>query len=424
VFVSRSLRWILAVAVLVSSCSASGSSAHSGTHIGARNGAAVHLVADLAPSAGSAGAAADVARAEQRFALDLINHVSPDGNVVISPSGLAIMLAMLQAGAGGTTRAEIAKVLHTSGLSASEQNAGWAALTDSFASAASSTVESANSLWLQRKLPMRAGFMAALARYFRSGIWQVDFAHDLPGALSAINSWVAAHTNGKITKLFDSGDLNPDTALVLANAVYFKAAWQYEFDPRLTREGTFHLGDGSTKRTPFMTYSGPAGFVANQRYEAAQFRYAGGRFAAQVVMPARGSLTDLIESLSPADFAAIANAPVGHQEGLRLPKFTVRSFTHLNEVLSQLGMSRAFGDGADFSAMSPEHLLVRTVVQRDYLRVDEHGTEAAAVTGGGLMPTAARAPVAFDHPFLFLVRDAKTGTILFAGRIENPAQSS
>ncbi|HEY2298028.1 MAG TPA: serpin family protein [Jatrophihabitans sp.] len=396
----------------------------SGLRVDDRSGSAVQLVADVHPFTAGAGDAALIARAEQSFALDLLRAAGGGSdNIVLSPSSLAIALAMLQVGAGGRTASEIGAVLHTSELSAAQQAAGWAALVELQSSSAGSVVESANAVWQQRGLTLRAAYMASLARYFRTGVWQVDFAHDLAGASSAINEWVSTHTHGKITKLFDAGEITTDTVLVLANAEYFKAAWQYKFDPKLTADGTFFRADGSRATVPFMNYKGRLASTATPKYMAVQLPYAGGRFAAQVIMPMHGTLPQLLGSLTPDDFAAIAKAPAADGGELLMPKFTAHTYTQLNSPLQQLGMRTAFTGDADFGAMSPTALMVQTVVQRDYLKVDEEGTEAAAVTGVGMVPQSAQVPPKIDHPFLFVVRDTATGAILFAGQIQDPSTS-
>src|SRR5207248_7920078 len=126
------------------------------------------------------------------------------------------------------------------------------------------------------KLPMEPDFMTAMARYFETGVWQVDFTQDLPGAVEAINAWASRHTNGKITKLFNKGDIDQMTLLVLANAVYFKAAWQYAFDPADTTDHPFHLSNGKDVSVPFMVAGdgGPPLRVASTTaYDAVQLPY-------------------------------------------------------------------------------------------------------------------------------------------------------
>ncbi|HZC52680.1 MAG TPA: serpin family protein, partial [Mycobacterium sp.] len=265
-----------------------------------RAGAAMQLVANARPiPTADAAAARAVAQAEQAFTFALLRQTNTSGkhdNVVLSPSSLAIALAMLQNGAVGETREGIAKTLQTSGLTNAQQNAGWAALTDDFARAAKAglTLESANSLWLQQNLPMEQSYMDVMAQYFRTGVWQVDFGRNLGGAVKSINSWVTDKTYGKITKLFEKGDIDSTTVLVLANAVYFKATWQAKFDPKLTKDGAFHVAGGGTATMPFMAapaegQSLPAAVTFS--YDAVQLPYTGGRFAALAIMPKGQDLT-------------------------------------------------------------------------------------------------------------------------------------
>ena len=386
-----------------------------------RVGSAVELVADVKALPTTANDITPVATAEQQFSIDILRAVpATDKNVVLSPSSLATALAMLQLGAVGRTRDEIAHVLHTDHLSSQQQALGWAALTKSLAD--TGVVESANSLWQQKNFPLVANYMAQLTRYFQAGVWQVDFEHDMSGAMSAINAWCSQQTRGKITKLFEPGSLDPaSTKLVLANAEYFKASWKYQFDPKQTSPGTFHRADGTTASVPFMNYDGSAQISGTSDYVAAQLPYAGERFAAQVVMPLQGSLPDLIKSLTPATLAGVAKVEQTDHAPFLLPKFVAQTFTDLTDQLAALGMRSAFSPHADFSSMSQVPLNVETVVQRDYLKVDEVGTVAAAVTGVGIQAQGAVRPISFDHPFLFLVRDTQTGVVLFAGQIVDPS---
>lgn len=409
-----------------------------GQHVAAHSGVAVQLAADRTSIAKTdPSAAAAVARTEQAFTLALLQHLDASGapgNVVLSPSSVAIALAMLQNGAAGRTLTEIAHALQSQNLSTRQQDAGWATLTAELAAAGKSagvTLQSANSLWLQRGLQMQNPFMAAMARYFDTGVWQVDFEKDLSGATDAINSWTSTHTHGKITKLFQPGDIDRTTALVLADAVYFDAAWKYSFVPKLTAPGTFTADDGSKVTVPFMHLdleneaNVPGGLLVggDAGYQAVQLPYKGGRFAALAIMPTRGSLTDFVAHLTATRLAAITRSLAPGPVDLRFPKFTLQQYTKLNTTLMAMGMRAAFSDFADFSALSRTSLYVQTVAHRAYLEVDERGTQAAAVTGIALAPTSAvvARPLTFDRPFLFLVRDTGTGTVLFAAEVRNPA---
>lgn len=393
-----------------------------GIHVADHSGTAVELVADVTPVRAVPGDIDPIARAQQQFALDLIRATTSPANLVLSPTSLATALTMIQLGARGRTAAEIGSALHTATLSPQQQAAGWSALTQSMAAASGPALESANAVWQQRGLAVQRPYLADLTRYFQAGVWQVDFG-DMTAALSAIDAWVREHTHDKITKLFDRGDLDPSTVLVLANAEYFAAAWKYRFDPQRTHQAPFHRADGSTVSVPFMVADSPLSMTSTSRYFAAQLPYAGGRFAAQLIMPIRGSLADLTAALTPDDLHAIGTRPAGSDSiDLLVPKFTAQTYAHLDGTLQQLGIRTAYTSAADFSAMSTTPLQLGTVVQRDYLKVDEDGTEAAAVTGGGMIATAAPVgPPPFDRPFLFLVRDTRTGTVLFAGQIQDPS---
>jgi serpin B len=404
-----------------------------GLHAAARQGDAVQLVANSKPLNATPGGAQEqaVADAEQAFTLALLKQTNKDGgrdNVVLSPSSLAIALSMLQNGAVGATRDEIAKTLQTPGLTSEQQDAGWASLTADLAKSGKDsgvTVESANSLWLQQNLPMAPQFMQVMQRYFQTGVWQVDFAQNLSGAERAINAWVSDKTHGKITSLFNRGDIDRSTLLVLANAVFFKASWQYKFDPKLTADGTFQTAHGGVS-VPFMRYGvdEPTLAVAQTAaYDAVELPYTGGRFAALVVMPKERSLTDFVSTLTPASLGRLTNSMSTGEVDLRVPRFTTTDYRVLNHTLARMGMQTAFSPAADFSGLSKVGLQVQVVAQRAFLKLDETGTEAAAVTGIGMVPTSSvvAQPLTFDHPFLFLVRDAKTGAIVFSAQIQNPA---
>jgi serpin B len=421
-------------AVIVVPNGSTGGGVPPGLRVADRAGDAVQLVANVQPIAAppEPAAANAVAQAEQAFTFALLRQMNASGkheNIVVSPTSLAIALSMLQNGAVGDTKRGIASVLQTVGLSMAQQNAGWSELTAELAAAgkqAGIAVESANSLWLQQGLPMQQPFMNAMARYFQSGVWQVDFQSDLPGATKAINSWVAKNTHGKITRLFADGDIDRSTALVLANAVYFKASWQTKFDPKLTTSGDFHIAGGSTATVPFMATRPNEMKLASAvtpTYEAVQLPYARGRFAALAIMPKGKQLTSFVDGLTTSRLQQIIAALSDQRPvDLRMPKLTLPEYTNLNKIMQAMGMRQAFSSLADFSAMSPVPLIVQSVVQRDYLRVDEAGTEAAAATGVSAVDSAATATqqIVLDHPFLFLIRDTKTGTIIFAVQIQHP----
>lgn len=407
-----------------SSSSSSGASGD-GSAVVSRLGAAVELKARTTQVPGADPAS--LATAEQAFSLALLaKSASGAANTTVSPASLAAVLSMLQQGARGQTAEQIAAALHMAGMTAAAQGAAWHALTTSWASAAAAghiSLDTANSLWQQRGVQLDPGFLTALANYYDAGVWQVDFEGDMPAALAAINQWTSTNTHGKIGKLFDS--LPPQTQLVLADAVYFKAAWQEPFEGAQTKPGRFTTATGSMVQTPFMNATQLLPAASTADYEAVELPYRGGRFSALAIMPNRGSLADFLAGLTSQKLADVVSSLSTGNVTLSMPKFQTESTLNLNNVLQELGIRAAFTDAADFSGISPTtSLKIDEVLQRTYLKVAEKGTEAAAATGSVMVPTAMPAQgteIVLDHPFLFLIRDNTTGALLFASEINNPS---
>jgi serpin B len=401
-----------------------------------RSGSALELAAsekEAAPAV-SAPSESRLAAAEEQFSLALLRQLgsekgSADQNLAVSLSSLANALSMLELGAAGSTERQMAHVLGTPSESATQQAAAWRALTaDESASAAGDGIdlESANSIWTQNNLPMGPTFMAALARYFAAGVWQADFEADPTGATKAINGWVGTHTHGKIDQLFAPGQITPSTRIVLANAEYFDAPWLAPFDSSLTATHLFTTAGGRTEPLSFMTTEQPMTVAVSTDggLDAAQLDYKGGRFAALIMMPTTGTVSGLVDRLTPASLDQLVASMRTRTVNLSLPRFELQSGSDLSQALKLLGMPEAFSSAADLSPMSPEAGQVQAVEQKVYLKVTEQGTEAAAATGVGVSATAVLASpmtIKFDRPFLFLVRDTATGTILFAADVENPA---
>jgi serpin B len=412
----------------------SGTNPNTTLHVAAKFGPATQLVSD-GESSGPAPTGAlstGVARSEEQFSLSLLKEISASSsgysNIVVSPLSLETALAMLDLGARGATATQIAHILGTSALTPEQQAAGWSALSAELAAASASgaiAFQSANSLWLQKGLAMDPSFMSDLSRYFATGVWQVDFASDPEGAVSALNAWVAQKTHGHITSLFAPGAITNDTVLILANAVYFKAAWQQPFSGASTN-GSFHLPDGSTTSVPFMHTAAnnpiqvPVSTASGM--DAVQLPYKGGQMAAMVIMPTSGSLSDLTGSLTSAGLDRIVADMKPTALDLTMPTLSLSDTHELIPTLENLGMQDAFNSNADLSGMGPTSLGVTDVVQKTTLDVTPWGTEATAATGIAVGTSASLASVTLtiDHPFLFLIRDTVTGTILFEAQLESP----
>lgn len=390
-------------------------------------------VTGLSSAAVAAPAAAPVpalSGAEQAFALDLLHRLAPGRpNLVLSPSSIATLLAMLEPGAAGPTEAGIAQALGSGAMSPQQQALAWRSLNNTLSRQAASdhvVLGTANELWLQSGFPVRSSYLALLAADFAAGVKEQDLDSDPAGSARAIDSWVATRTAGHITNLLTASELQ-DVVAVMVDAVYMDAPWQTPFDPSLTTSAPFHVAPGSTTNVPMMSTSQPLDVPvsATADLDAAELPYKGDDMSAVVLMPPIGRLGRFESQLTPAGLSATVLALQQERADIKLPRFRLATSLRLNQVLSDMGMGQAFTPEADFSALSPRSLDLSFVVHDAQMNVSEKGTEASAATGGGLTPTAMPAPppvtIVFDHPFLFLVRDNATGAVIFEAQLTDPS---
>lgn len=369
-----------------------------------------------------------LATSEQAFALPLTREElsgTPEANVVLSPMSADIDLSMLELGAAGSTEQEIATALHSSGLSAGENAAAWRGLVSSeLAGESPGELSLADSLWVQQLLRVETGFLRTDAADFGNETYQVNF--ETPSATKAINAWVAKETAGRITTLFTTGELSPTTAVVLANALHFHAAWSkaHQFT---VRNEPFVTANGTTVSVPTLNgYRDHLAYATMPSYEAVQIPFSTGRFAALVAAPKHGSLSNWLTGLSPERLAAIVRSLSMGTVYLTMPALDLSSRPLLNTALSAMGMAGAFRS-ADLTPMlgssAGTNVFVTKVQQADTLKVTTGGIDAAASTGIGVTfnSTVPGAVINFDHPYLFLVRDTRTGTILFSSVVNDPA---
>lgn len=378
-------------------------------------------VADTVPADAAALVAAD-----DRFGVDLLASVPATGNVALSPASVAIALQMVAAGARGRTAAELAHVLHgSSTVPAAQALLGGLAATERDDT---DTLRVANTVWTQRGMPVRQAFSTTLRTTFDAALRTADFQADADGARREVNRTVAGQTDGMIGQLFPPGSLDGTTRLVLTNAIYLSASWARAFDPKDTTPGPFTLADGTVVRVPMMraTPDEPTdktyGYAAGPGYQLVTLPYTGGRLAFTVLLPT-GSPADLLKIMRDKGLPALLDTVRPAGIALALPRFTISSDVDLSRTLSGLGMPDAFGPGADFSGITTaEPLRLQTVRHDAVVRVDEHGTVAAAATGVGAQSTAMVVPptVTVDRPFLFVITDTASGAPLLLGRVSDP----
>jgi serpin B len=380
----------------------------------------------------SPGAPLAPAAATGAFGLDLMRAQGP-GNLVLSPNSVAAALAMTGTGGVGRTASEIARTLHLKGpVDLAAVGDLQRAIAAGQAAAAAGdpeppTLEIANGLFLQQGLPFAPAFLSGVQQRFGAAPETVDFAGDPTGALDAINGWVSERTKGLIPRILDS--LPGEMALALANAVYLDADWKRPFKKSKTRSGVFHRAAGRAT-VDFMHQTESLRYGTGPGYRAVALPYRSSTLSLLVVLPAGQRLGSLQNRLDGRGLARIARGLSPRPVILSLPRFHLNTDAELTGALQKLGMSTAFSDAANFSRITTAvPLKIAFVKHAADFTVDEKGTVAAAATVVGVIrvsaPRPPRDPVVFNanRPFLFFLRDDRTGAVLFAGRLTDPASA-
>ncbi len=352
------------------------------------------------------------------------------GNLVLSPDSVATALAMTGTGAVGRTAREIAQTLHlkSPAVFAAVGNLQRSILARQAAAAAGDPepprVEIANGLFLQQGAPFEAGFLSGALRHFGAAPEEVDFAGDPAGALNAINGWVSDRTEGRIPRILEQ--LPEGMVLALANAVYLNATWKHPFKSSETRPGAFYKAAGKTT-VEFMHEAESLPYGAGPGYRAVALPYRSSTLSLMVVLPVGQRLGSLQHRLDGRSLARIARGLSARAVTLSLPRFHLNTDIELKAALERLGMPTAFGEAADFSRiMAGASLKIALVKHAADFSLDEKGTVAAAATVVAIAKSRGVRPrdaVAFNanRPFLFFLRDDRTGAVLFAGRVVDPA---
>ncbi|MEM7130894.1 MAG: serpin family protein [Chloroflexota bacterium] len=364
------------------------------------------------------------------FAFDLYHTIrESDENLFYSPYSISTALAMTYVGARGNTEQQMANILHYN-LSQEQLHPAFknlsADLTQQISSTepVSFTLNVANSLWPQAGYPFRAAFLDTVAENYGSGIQEVDYVDDAKReeARVAINEWSSEHTRGKIPEPVAASVLTDLTRLVLANATYFRAEWVEHFDETDPRQ--FVRLDGSTVVAPMMSAQRYFDYVDGEGYQALALPYKGDRSQMIVLLPDPGQFSTIETELNPAFLSQVMEQFASKEMYLITPKFTYKTKLDLKATLQTMGMTDAFSEErADFSSMSDEDekLHISALGHDAFISVDEKGTEAAAVTAVTIGGTSApNFCVALDRPFIFLIHDMVTDSILFVGRVLNP----
>jgi serine protease inhibitor len=368
------------------------------------------------------------AAADAVFGADMYQVLAQDAaDTVFSPASVASVLRMALCGARGQTAAELARALHQDKSERQDDVAvsGLRAVSPASASG-SATLRAPNTVWVQSGLPLRAEFTARLSQAAAT-LADADFAAVPEAARAFINRVIAEQTEGKITGLLPPGAVSRLTRLVLASAVYLKAAWAQPFPESATADAPFYPDghDRPSLTVPMMHLTAPQAYLHGDGYQAVMLPYREIGLAMAVVLP-DGPLPALRPKVAAAGLGGLLAGTVRHQVALSLPRFRLEAAFNLIPALQRLGVSEAFGDHADFSGITDaEPLRIGAVAHKAYVDVDEHGTEAAAATAIVMAAMAAfRAPppvtMVVDRPFLFAIIDPATTLPLFLGQVSHP----
>ncbi len=376
----------------------------------------------------------DLVEGGNRFALELYLEACEGDqaeNIFFSPFSISSALAMTYTAARGETAGEMEEVLHF-GLSPGMVGRGFRTLMDEMSSGDLSGAESgepftltiANGLWVKEGFQLLEEYRQSVAEYFDAAVENLDFSGDPEGSRQTINRWVAERTLDRIQDLIPPGILGEDTRVVLTNAVYFKASWDKPFDENATSDGRFLLADGSAVVVPMMNQTEFFRYCSLEGCRAVELFYAGGDASMLIVLP-DGDIQEFQDDLDVAGLERIRESMSSVNLSLTMPRFEFTATMQLSGMLQSMGMETAFSGDADLSGFTgTKDLYISEVIHKAFVKVDEAGTEAAAATAVMVNIISMPPPpeeMNINRPFMFFIMDGETGTIVFMGRVMDPA---
>ena len=382
----------------------------------------------------SASERATLVEGNSAFAFELYRALrEKDGNLFYSPYSISLALAMTYAGARGETAEQMAAALQFM-LEQERMHPAFNWLDAELARRGQGgqgkdgkgfRLNIVNAIWGQKDYTFLSDFLDVLAENYGAGLRILDFITEAEKSRLIINDWVSDQTEGRIKDLIPQGAINELTRLVLTNAIYFNAAWEYPFDEKMTADGPFCLLNGQQVTVPMMKQTESFGYTEGEEYQAVELLYDGNELSMVILLPEAGEFEAFEQGLNAEKVSDIISNLRPTQVVLTMPKFEFESEFSLKDMLADMGMPIAFSGAADFSGMTgTPDLCISEVLHKAFVSVDEAGTEAAAATAVIMKETAIPnepVQVTIDRPFVFLIRDIGTGAILFVGRVLNPA---
>ena len=346
----------------------------------------------------------------------------PTENIIVSPLSLTEVLVMLSNGAKGETLNQIKALLGTKDISLEDQNSAMSGLNQYLIAADSKTsVAIANSQWIDDEFKVKDEYIQTNTKWLNAETRNQDLATEK--TMNDINSWCDKNTQGCIKKLLDE-PLSEDCRLALINALYFKGMWSKKFDKGNTTDEDFTNSNGSKKKVKMMHQTEVFSAYEGKDMDMVEFAYGDKKFCMDVILPHEGkNLDECMKDFSSKTFSAYVNDSYGRDVVVSMPRMEIKFKTPLDAPLIEMGMRNAFM-GGDFSGISDyDKLFIDKFIQATYIKVDEEGTEAAAVTAAflntytsaGQEPT----PLIFNmnRPFVFIIREKDSNAILFMGKV-------
>jgi serpin B len=371
----------------------------------------------------------ELVKGNNRFCIDLYRQVAgKDGNVFFSPYSISTAVAMTYGGAAGMTRKEMAQVMHFT-LPPEDLHPAFRKLSvhmQAIQDRGHIRLSIANALWIQKNFQLKKKFLEITETFYGAAPFPVDYipANERETSRQRINNWVEDKTKKKIKNLIPRGILNAATRLVLTNAIYFKGNWFTRFETSRTKDAPFWISPAKSVNVPMMNQTNTFGYKADQNVQVLEMPYKGKEISMVMLLPNKGyGIRELEQDLKRrlGDWTSSLRQT---EVIVFFPKFKITCNYQLKETLEAMGMRTAFVKSADFSAMAEEKLKITEVLHKAFVEVNEEGTEAAAATAmivGKIESAAPPTPVfRADHPFIFLIKDSTTGSILFIGRLSDP----
>lgn len=357
------------------------------------------------------------------FAFDIFRKVAlnAESNIIISPLSISVALSMAANGAEGETRTAMMNALRTGSETPESINKAYQDLTKALLNVDKRVLISiANSIWIEDNFPVKKNFKDILTEYYSAEGRSFDINDS--GVPGEVNSWIEGKTNGLIKNMLDG--LDPATVMLLINAIYFKGQWSSQFDKSLTAPADFYKTPEQSISVQMMNQKNNYNIFKGSGFTLAEFPYGQGNYVMDVILPdANSNLNDITQNLSSDNFDSYIENLHGQEVQLSFPKFKYGYKKELKDILSDMGMGIAFSEAADFSNISDIDILISFVLHQAFIETNEEGTEAAAATIVGISTTSMPSGpmvLKLDRPFLYVIRETTTNSILFMGRLSDP----